>query len=184
TSDRKLITYVVLHTASWHMLEQAKATEEGRFYNSMAANLFSAFCIEAYLNHLGMEKVPQWGNLERKLSPRDKLDRVTTAIGYTVLYDRPPFQSFIEIFRFRDAVVHGKTAHLTDRSEQKLLLGQKPRLKKTSWEGQLRLEITQRFFDDTRKMIVILHSHAGYDQDPFSTQETAAWKSEFKTDDW
>ena len=75
----------------------------------MAAGVFSAFTVEAYMNHLGQNQVAGWGILERKLSPREKLDFLSTALHFTVDWSRRPYQSFDVMLKLRDALAHGKT---------------------------------------------------------------------------
>ena len=74
-SERYLPTYFLLRGASWSALKGAKASEDGRFFNLLYAMVFSAFCLEAFINHLGKLKHPNWRKLRKKLqSPKTKLN--------------------------------------------------------------------------------------------------------------
>ncbi len=59
-ASKTIYTYSYLYFASLEALVQAQNTEVGSFYTCMTAELFSAFCLEAYLNHLGNQKLPFW----------------------------------------------------------------------------------------------------------------------------
>ncbi len=174
--DRMVLAYSYLQASSWNALEQAKEAETGRFYNCMTAMLHSAFCLEAYLNHLGAKKVTCWNVLERKLSPGDKLEVLAKTMNFSIDVSQRPFQTFKQIFGFRNALVHARTEYVSVESEQRLGEGERPSKPQADWEKMISLRIAQRFFDDTRAMIVMLHAQAGYKQDPFWTLETSHWE--------
>ena len=67
-STRNITTYVHLNSAAEWAIEQAEGTEEGRFYNCMSSIILSAFCIEAYLNHIGSELLSYWDDEVKKIS--------------------------------------------------------------------------------------------------------------------
>lgn len=163
TAKRTVNTYVALAEASARMLTNAKATEEGCAYNIMGSMLFCAFCLEAYLNHLGSNVQAGWDIVERKLSPHEKLDLLSQAIGYKLDKGCRPFQTFREAFKFRDALVHAKpfSAHAPVRSGViPPISDEAPEELKARWEKWVTLEKAQRFYDDTLKMIEILHCKA------------------------
>jgi hypothetical protein len=92
--ERYMPTFSILRQVSWHALELAKESESGRFFNCMTAILFSALCLEAYLNHLGAQKLDYWNVLKERLSPREKLDVLSRIIDYEIDYGHRPFQTF------------------------------------------------------------------------------------------
>ena len=52
-AEKTVNTFAHLRAASWFALQETKQNEKGRFYNCMISQLFFAFCLEAYLNHVG-----------------------------------------------------------------------------------------------------------------------------------
>ena len=102
TSERNIYTYGYLHSAATWAFEQAEMTEEGRFYNCMSSIILSAFCIEAYLNHIGNELLPYWDDEVKKgLSIQNKLKIICHHIGIIPDFSRRPFQSFIQIIKYQ-----------------------------------------------------------------------------------
>jgi hypothetical protein len=94
-------------------LEQAKTTIEGHFYNSMVPMIFSAFCIEAYLNLLGENLFPCWAELER-LPHRKKLAIIAKQLDMEINYSSSPFQTYGEIFKFRNWIAHAKPGEFSN----------------------------------------------------------------------
>jgi hypothetical protein len=127
-----------LRQVSWHTLNTAKENEKGSYLNLMASTVFSAFTIEAYLNHLGEEIIPFWSIIERNLSPYKKLEVIAMQLRKNIDFGRRPFSSFKSIFQFRDFLAHGRTEHLDDEGLQNLSEGDIPELPKTQWQKQVK----------------------------------------------
>ena len=161
STERSVNTYSYLRIACQHALELANKSEEGRLYNCMTAMLFSAFCIEAYLNHLGNQKVDYWHVLKKKLSPEEKLNIISKIIGCEVDYGKRPFQSFTEIFRFRNMLVHAESEYLTVEEEQSLSPDEFPKLPQGKWESEVNLAKAKRFVEDTETLLTKLHMLSG-----------------------
>lgn len=81
-AEKTVNTFTHLRATSWFTLQEAQQNEEGRFYNCMIPQLFSAFCLEAYLYHVGQKKLAYWKNVKRKLGPREKLEIITHEIRF------------------------------------------------------------------------------------------------------
>jgi len=54
------VTFAYMHKGAKYMLELAQNTQEGQLYTTVAALVFSAFTLEAYLNHLGKLRNKEW----------------------------------------------------------------------------------------------------------------------------
>ncbi len=82
STERTIYTYNYLHQAADWSLEQAHKNEEGRFYNCMSSIILSAFCIEAYLNHVGQEILPYWDEeIKKGLSIKNKLKIICHSVN-------------------------------------------------------------------------------------------------------
>ncbi|MFA7158993.1 MAG: hypothetical protein WC299_06780 [Kiritimatiellia bacterium] len=101
-------TYAVLQHTAWHLLESAKAREEGAMLNLQAAAVFYAFAFEAYLNHVGQEEIQIWDEIER-VSHANKLRIIAKQLKLKVDLGRPPFKMVRDLFNFRDMLAHGRT---------------------------------------------------------------------------
>jgi hypothetical protein len=177
--------YAVLRVASWHALEQATNTESGRFYNCMTSMLFSAFCLEAFLNHVCEGEIDHWQMVERCLRPDEKLDLLSTLFGYPIDYGRRPFQTFGSIFQFRNLLAHAKTEYLGDEYEEvltELEWPTEPEMPQTEWEMLCNLDMAQRFVDDTKEMLVILGEKAGLEPGHLCLPETFGWETSTRAD--
>ena len=156
---RTVIPYIDLYHAAKFSIERLENSEEPEFYCCMSTILFCAFCIEAYLNHIGRAYFVTWDNDLEKLSPKAKLNLITSErIGRKPDFSRRPFQSFNELVRFRNDLAHGKTetVQYTAMFEDTIKQADKPL---THWEKLCSIDHTKRLFDDTRNMILMLHSH-------------------------
>ena len=174
-ADKTVYTFAYLYIAALDALKQAKATEEGRFYTCMTAELFSAFCLEAYLNHLGAQKFPYWESIERKLGPSEKLKMISHEIGLKLDFGSRPFQSFSILFQLRNSLVHGKTEYLELIDEQILNDREKPRLPEIKWKSLINLDKADQFTEDTKLMIETIHAKSGIRRNPLFTPETSRW---------
>jgi len=152
-SSKTVYTYVYLNIVAEEALKRAKANEEGRFYSCMTAELFSAFCLEAYLNHLGSQKIPYWESVEKKLGPREKLEIICYEISLKPDFGFRPFQTFRVLFQVRNSLVHGKTEYLEQSDKQLLEAGEQPRLPDIKWKSLVNLSTANKFIKDTKEMI-------------------------------
>jgi hypothetical protein len=174
-AKKTVYTYSYLYIAALEALSRAKSTEVGSFYTCMTAELFSAFSLEAYLNHLGVQKLPFWESVERKLGPNEKLKIICHEIGLKPDFGKRPFQSFGTLFQLRNSLVHGGTEYLEINDEQLLNEREKPKLPETKWKPLINLDMATQFVEDTEKMIEIIHAKSGNRRNPLLTPETSQW---------
>ena len=76
--------YSYLRGVSYYSYKNIDRPEEteNKLSNCMTSMLFSAFCLEAFLNHLGEQKLSFWSSLKEKLNPREKLDVISDVLGF------------------------------------------------------------------------------------------------------
>jgi hypothetical protein len=170
SSTRIGLTYVYLyHAADW-ALEQATATEEGRFYNCMSSIVLSAFCIEAYLNHIGSELLPYWdGEFKRDISTTNKLKIICHHLNLTLDFSGRPFQSFNLIVKYRNLLAHATTVNISYQGTQTLRDGERVKSPESWWEKHTNLRNAKQWFDDTKAMITAIHQAVGKGDSPFWT---------------
>ena len=143
--------------------------------------VFSAFCLEAFLNHLGKLKHPKWRKLRKKrISPKTKLNLISEEVGFTVDYGERPFKTLPLIFRFRNKLAHAETVNLSEEGEIILDEDGQPPKPLTWWEKLVTIEGAQCFVDDSEAMIGRLRELAGLKDDPvggkFDT-EVVKWET-------
>lgn len=161
-AERKVNTFAVLHSASWHALQDGISELKGSFYEWMTANVFAAFSLEAYFNHLGSLRFKCWESLEH-LSVESKLALLLEDLNQRPDFSRRPFQTVKDMFRFRNQMAHGKSERVEEISIQRLFPSESPRYPQVKWEAQCTQQTATRFMEDAKAVILQLHTWAGLD---------------------
>ena len=168
SSERSVHTYGYLHSASQWALEQAEDNVEGSFYNYMSSIILSAFCIEAYLNHIGSELLPYWDeDIKTGLSVKNKFKIICHHLNLAPDYSRPPFHSLTDIIKYRNLMAHAETKKLSDKCTQVVSDDEPVQYPETWWEKHTNLKTAKRWLNDTESMITEIHKAAGKGDIPF-----------------
>lgn len=150
-------TYVVLNHTAWHLLDTAETHEKGSLLNLQAAAVFCAFALEAYLNHVGEEELEFWSEIDR-ISYAAKLEVLAKHLGFTVDKSQRPFQTILELFRFRNELAHGRTQTI-----QETIVSSSAPDTNAAWRllphEQLTTEAVRRYYEDVRKAIEFINSN-------------------------
>lgn len=174
-TEKNVYTFAHLRAVSFLSLGEAQRNEEARFYNCMISQLFSAICLEAYLNHVGQKKLPYWNRLERKLGPKEKLEIIVHKLDLKPDYGKRPFQSLDLMFRLRNLLVHGKTDYLEEENVQILDVLEKPVLPKAKWQTLINLDNATTFSDDVKAIVEVISAKAGINSNVLYVPETGGW---------
>ncbi|MBN1862310.1 MAG: hypothetical protein JW790_01525 [Dehalococcoidales bacterium] len=164
TKERQVITYAEIWHASHVMLDRGERKAKGSYYELMASLIFTAFTLEAYLNHIGKQIFSCWDDLEQ-LSPQKKLNVIAEKLGVDKDDGKRPFQTIKELFKFRNDVAHGKSVVL--KSEDLIsatgaeLDDYMYRLPETEWETYCSLENSKRAREDVKSIIERIHDASG-----------------------
>ena len=94
-----------------YSFEKGQQQPEGCIHQFRASLVFTAFALEAYLNHIGPKLFPDWSKLER-LGPRNKLKKVAEHLALKVDGNRP-WQVMEDLFGYRNDIAHGRSAQQT-----------------------------------------------------------------------
>ncbi|QRN86048.1 hypothetical protein JR334_02095 [Clostridia bacterium] len=174
--ERDVRTFANLYHGSLVLLERSKDYPEGGYYALLGSMLFTAFTFEAFLNHLGKEKIEDW----------ERIDREPVMKKYSVLCDkfditrdpsRRPYQTLKNLFGFRDNLAHGRTEKLQVNKNVNIkddILSHTP---KTKWEKYCNEENAVRARADVERVIVELNQAAGGEKDPFTMGMTVSTMS-------
>ena len=174
-ANKTVYTHSYLYIAAVESLKQAKNNEEGRFYACMTAELFSAFCVEAFLNYFGEQKVSHWEKLEKKLSPTEKLEIICDEINLRIDFEKRPFQSFVLMFKLRNLMVHGKTEQLFKAEMQHIGKNNRPYLPETKWESLINLKTAIKFTEDTQNIFEAIREKSGIKRNTLLTPTSEFW---------
>jgi hypothetical protein len=159
--EREVRAFAELSHANLVLLENARHSRPGYFYECMTAILMSAFRFEAYLNHVGEAILPFWGDIER-LPWRSKLNIVRTKLGLSAVHGKRPYQTLFALFRFRDALAHGRNERLDppEATEVGSLEDLRRRRPLTGWEQLCTIDFAEQSFADTQTIIEEIHKSA------------------------
>ena len=112
TTKREVYTYVEMWTTSRYLLEKGQQEQRASTHQFRASLAFTAFTMEAYLNHVGQRLFECWDDLER-LGPKEKLNLIAEHLGVAVNFGERPWQIMKDLFSFRNDIAHGKSQRLT-----------------------------------------------------------------------
>jgi len=174
-TERTLYTYVQLRCTSYYSLNRAQEGAHGKWHYQLITILFSAFCLEAYLNHLGASLFESWPSIELAMSPEEKLQLLAKEVKLKYDPSKRPFQSFPLLFEFRNKLVHGKTVSMRQQKKNQRPIKSRPTEPKADWERLITHRQAERFFDDTRFIIEALHIASGGSGDPLAIAESGSW---------
>jgi len=168
SSERTVYTYNYLYSAAYRSLEQAEENEEGSFYNCMSSIILAAFCIEAYLNHIGSLLLPYWDEEVKKgLSINNKLKIICHHLNIAADYSRFPFQSFKHIVKYRNLLAHATSEKLTDKGKQIISKGEHIKGPETWWEKHTNVKTGKRWLSHIESIMITINKTAGQGDIPF-----------------
>jgi len=165
----KTITFVYLYIGAKDMLERAEVSQEGQLYTVMAALIFCAFTLEAYINHLGAARHPDWETRERKKPAKDKLKELAKEVGITADFGKSPYSSMRSLFTFRDTIAHGRTTRVT--VDKPIVLDDRRLTQLTGaadWDSLATIENARQALKDVETIVKSLHKASGFTGNPFS----------------
>jgi len=153
-----------LSHANYVLLENANRQNDGYVYEIMSCLVFAAFKHEAFINHLGYARLPNWHELERQRHS-DKQNAILTELCLSIDKGQRPFQTLRDLFDARDELAHGKPQSLTHDSVVESGAREDMRRRKplTKWESLCTLSFAQRAYDDTEEIAEMLWAPAGFD---------------------
>ena len=151
------------------MLSLAKASPDGRIYTCVSALVLSAFMIEAYLNHLGRVKRPDWDSVERKYPKTRKFLMFANEVGLTVSLSDRPYQSLATLFTYRDSMAHGRTITEEVDAEVQSGFSFSTAIPGAEWQEFATVETTEQLLIDAEAIIRELHKASGFSDDPFNS---------------
>lgn len=163
---REVRTFVDLAHGADVLIMKTEQEEEGSYYTTMSALLLTAFTFEAYLNHHGEKLIAFWEEIE-PIKVLDKYSVLCKHLNITPDYSKRPYQTIKALFKFRNAIAHGKSQIL---QETKLVNSQDDphdHTPRTHWEEYSILTNAKLAKSDISQIITELHRAAGLGDYPF-----------------
>ncbi|MGD8455167.1 MAG: hypothetical protein PVF83_02195 [Anaerolineales bacterium] len=166
----KYFAYSDLFWGSKTFLKIIDEQQEGAlaYYSCISVIVFSAFCLEAYMNHIGPILIKTWENSREDngeiwLRPKEKIDKICSNLHITPDYGRRPFQSYTDIFVFRNLVAHGATSIIEGNFTDGI-----PEIH-NEIEKKAIPKFAHRYHKDTEGMILFIHNKFNPGDYPFLT---------------
>lgn len=159
--DREVNMFGELSHANHVILENSRRENDGCFHEFLSSILISAFKFEALLNHLGTKLLPYWSEMDY-LRVENKMNVLCSHLEQIIDKGRRPFQTITELFRFRNAVAHGRPESLSER--ERLESGNLEEIRRkqplTDWEKLCTIEFAERADADTEEIAAQLWTAA------------------------
>ena len=164
--EREVRTFVGLNHGAKVLLQKSLDTAKGSYYTTMGSLLLKAFTFEAYLNHLGDIKLKFWAEIEA-IKVMEKYAVLCKKLNVVPDFSKRPYQTLSALFKFRNAIAHGKSCIL--RAEKEVSANDEPyqHTPKAHWEEYCTEKNAKRAETDVETVIKELHNAAGLGDYPF-----------------
>lgn len=165
----KTNTFAYMRIGAKQMLEQATQTEIGQLYNIISCLTFSAFMLEAYLNHFGKLRDENWNEIERNYSKLRKYEHFCQECGLKYDLNKRPYSTMIELFTFRDCMAHGKSS--IDYIKKEIEFDSEMPNRFTvgpEWKEYATLENAEKAIQDIEAIILELHAAGNFTGNVFN----------------
>jgi hypothetical protein len=170
--EREVKTYAEMWHTSRCLLEKGLEDPKGSFHQFMASLVFTAFTLEAYLNHIGPKVFRCWEDLER-LGPREKLNVIAERFQVDINYGKRPWQVMGQLFGFRNDIAHGKSEVVKISSVVPIHKHSDDRVgdfARTGWEKYCTGENARKAREDVEKIVHAIYEAGGFEHDyPFTS---------------
>jgi len=115
TQGREFFAHHMLLHAAERQIDEARASEVGRFNKCLAAMVLSALAIEALANAVGSRVASDWAAFE-SLNPLAKLDSLAKALSITYDPTKEPWSAITQLARFRNDIAHPKPELISEEN--------------------------------------------------------------------
>jgi hypothetical protein len=167
--------YADLYSGNLRFLKLIDENKKGGLVYSLCISVivFSAFCLEGYMNHIGPTYFQTWfdeetGEIWKR--PKEKLCLICDKVNITPDFGRRPFQSFSQIFRFRNLIAHAKTMTLEGSFS-----GEYP-ITKAEIEKTAIPKNAYMFHKDSEEIIWTIHKVYNPNEHPFLITGESEWQ--------
>jgi len=164
--EREVRTFADLAHGADVLIIKTEQDQRGSNYTIMSSLLLTAFTFEAYLNHLGDKIIKFWEKIE-PIKVMDKYFIIGKELGIDPDFSRRPYQTLSSLFKFRNAIAHGKSIILKDTKSVNSQDDPYIHAPQTEWEEYCKLNNAKRAKKDISEIINELHKAAGLGDYPF-----------------
>ncbi|MCW8177378.1 hypothetical protein D8B25_18970 [Verminephrobacter aporrectodeae subsp. tuberculatae] len=134
-----------------HMLRLAKAQAEGQFYTATASLLYSAFTLEAYLNHIGPALYKKNWKCNERMPVIKKFKKLAEEVSVKFNMDERPYGTLTKLFEFRNSRAHGHT--LEEKIDQEIEWSEGHLPMVGEWSSSAKPEYAEEVLKDVTEII-------------------------------
>jgi hypothetical protein len=158
--------------------DNASKTERGSALQLQGSFVFCAFCIEAYLNHMGSTNLTYWDDVE-KSSVFTKLRLLMAEFGIRLPDGQRPLQTIRQLFRYRNWMAHSKSRVIKEEIEFDADIDDSARMTtpRDKWDDFISLQNAKLCLEDVADLIKTLNAKA-----PVPDRDLLIVTSHFYTD--
>lgn len=167
-AQRTVIMHTYLHSAAHFALKNAEKNGVGQTYDHIHAITSTAFFVEAYLNFLGEQQIPDWSKSEL-LAPMKKYTLICAHLGMDTGKGGKVYHAFKQAIDFRNLMAHGRTETVQGAWVESADIEGLKRQPEAGWEKLCNIKMARRLFEGSEKLVRSLHQKAGFEDDPFAT---------------
>lgn len=184
TRERLLVTYAEHWHSSRVFLKLGIENPKGSYHQFLGSIVFTAFSLEAFLNHVGEALFNSWPELE-KLTPKGKVNLITEKLGIKVDYGSMPWQVIPEIFGIRNRIAHGRNELLRD--ERMLTVDtydeKMGEILRSKWQGYATQKIAERAREKVEEICKTIWGKTDFKEHELFEVGGQSGKAEFVEDD-
>jgi hypothetical protein len=173
--ETEIYTYVDLHRVAKLMVASERRRKYGKYDCALSALVFSAFFLEAYLNYVGSQVLPEWSDAYERHEPKDKLKRIASVLGFPLNLQSSQYHSFTCLFRIRNTLAHGKLVKLKAPRIPKKIQNQRMVFLETEWEKATQSGTFRKYFADAEGVVIGLHQRFAPGRNPFAISASSTW---------
>lgn len=151
------------HASKWSVSRGDHPFPDSKKFEKISAVVLLGFTVEAFLNHVGCQKIPGWEENERSFNARKRLKVVVEAASINIDEDARPWSTLKELREIRDMFAHARSETIDDYGIGQFMTGQMPG-DFTQWWARLReFNLDEAFYDvrDFVESVWCGHSMAG-----------------------
>lgn len=166
--SKEIHTYYNLNHGADALILIAEEFPKGSNYTIMSSILLRTFTFEAYLNHLGIKTFEFWEEVD-SIRVMDKYTLFCKHLKMSPDYSRRPYQTLTQLFKFRNAIAHGRSVLLKERKVLHSSSSGDPydHIPKAEWQKYCTLKNAKIAKKDIELIIKELHQCAGLGEYPF-----------------
>lgn len=140
------------HASKWSVSRSDHPFPDSKKFEKISAVVLLGFTVEAFLNHVGALKIPEWETNERGFTAKKRLKIVLDAASISLNEGSRPWSTLKELREIRDMFAHARSETIDEYSLGHFMTDQMP-ADFTEWWARLRDFDLDQAFDDVKGLV-------------------------------